>query len=374
MFFGIWITVSILYLLKLSPLFLYDFDEVIYVVGCGILLPFLIAWLFIWIYKELNNNSRLPTIKFNINIDINKIEKRVKNILYIWIIGTLIEIYFSGGIPIIWLYTGSEKTYMDFGLASIHGLLNSLISAISIIYFWLFLKAGKKSHLIYSFLAITWAILAVTRQLIILNFIQIIVLFFLVRGVSWRMLFAGIISILTIIILFGVMGDTRSGSSAINSISYIENFPEWLPSGFLWVYVYMTSPINNLLYTADLFPGLPDLGLSNTLSSLIPTIIRVKIFPNGVDFVPLVSENLNMSSAYYGPYRDMGILGIILYSFILSTLSCYYWYKDDNKYLLKYVVLSQCIIGSIFYNSLFFLPSIFQIFWINYTFKKVNEE
>jgi oligosaccharide repeat unit polymerase len=369
LFFLIWLAVSILYSLKLSSLFLYDFDKVLYVVGCGMLIPFLISWALFWVYKESSRGLVKSNKKFSDKFDFENIEEKLKKLLYIWIFGTILEIYFSEGLPIIWLYTGSEKTYMDFGLASIHGLLNSLISAISTIYFWIFLKNGNKTALVLALLAIVWAIFAVARQLIILNFIQILVLYFLMRGISKKKVIMGIASILATIILFGVMGDSRSGSNAINSVGYIESFPEWLPSGFLWVYIYMTSPINNLLYTVDLFPGVPDLGLANTLSTLIPTVLRVELFPKGVDFVPLVSEQLNMSSAYYGPYRDMGILGMIIYSIVLSIISCHYWFQNDDQSLLKYAVLAQCIIGSIFYNSLFFLPSIFQIIWIIYIFK-----
>ena len=369
LFLGIWTIVSFLYLLKLSSIFLYDFNEVIYIVGFGMMVPFFLTWIIYWLVQKSFSRPICHSNNMNEKYEINEIKIKIRQLLYLWIFGTIVEIYVSGGLPIFWLYSGSEKNYMDFGISSIHGFLNSLISSIAISSLWLFLKAGEKKYLLLGFLAIIWAIFAVARQLIILNLIQILVLYFLIRGLSWRMMLVGFISITIAILFFGVMGDSRSGSSAIASIAYVENYPNWLPSGFLWVYIYMTSPLNNLLYTVEQFPNSLNLGVANTFSSLIPTMLRTRIFPEGIDFVPLVSEQLNMSSAYYGPFRDLGISGVMLYSFLLCLVSCFYWYKNKENSLLFYAVLAQCIVGSIFYNSLFFLPSIFQLVWIGYIFK-----
>ena len=64
----------------------------------------------------------------------------------------------------------------------------------------------------------------------------------------------------------------RSNRNAFISLAQPKfTYPDYLPSGFLWVYIYLVSPLNNVINNLDYSPTyLP----VNTVLPLFPSFIR----------------------------------------------------------------------------------------------------
>jgi oligosaccharide repeat unit polymerase len=146
-----------------------------------------------------------------------------------------------------------------------------------------------------------------------------------------------------------------------------------MPGTVIWIYAYVTTPINNLFNT--IFSADPSYNLffPNTISMLLPTILRQDLFAN----VQLLSAVLyksafTTSTALVEPYLDFGFVGMAVYGVVLGFVSQATWFSKKPLGLLMYCIFAQSIILSIFSNFLFYLPSVFQLFWIYVIVHKHN--
>lgn len=283
----------------------------------------------------------------------------------LWVSLTVVEIGFSGGIPIIWALTGSEKTYFDFGIPTVHGFLNSLISSLSLISFAKYLQTKERRHLIQSLFVIGWAAIVVTRQLIIVNLFQFLVLWVALNKVKPLSVVKLVFTTAVIILAFGWLGDTRTGAEKFIGLAMpSESYPSYLPSGVLWVYMYAVTPFMNLLHSISRDCGCESVYFGNTLAPLLPSFLRVIILPSDkVEKGNVVSEAFNVSTAFVDPFTDNGYLGILLFTVLISSVTIYFWYRKSVRDLFIFCVLTQSLILTIFYNHFFSLPVITQIFW-----------
>ena len=112
----------------------------------------------------------------------------------------------------------------------------------------------------------------------------------------------------------------------------------------------------------------------NTMALLFPSVIRNVIY--GVDAASgalsgeLITDAFNVSTAYVGPYQDLGLLGIVLFSILLGITALYFWKMSGVRGVLMYSVIGQCLVLSIFFNHLFYLPVISQVGWIMLFFRR----
>lgn len=183
-------------------------------------------------------------------------------------------------------------------------------------------------------------------------------------------LLAGAISF---VLVFGVIGDVRQGSSAMirDLAQPTENYPEWLPSGILWAYIYITTPINNLVYNIEQTRPIYDPLFPNTVATLFPSVIRIAIYGNDLadaESGQLVVSAFNVSTAYVGPYQDFGFIGITLFSIMIGPFCLYFWFRNNLKSALMLAVLIQCLVLTLFFDHFFYLPVITQLGWIWYFF------
>lgn len=289
----------------------------------------------------------------------------LKNWFIMWACLTVVEIGFSGGIPIIWAITGSEKTYFDFGIPTVHGFLNSLISSLSLISFAKYLQTKQRRHLFQSLFVIAWAAIVVTRQLIIVNLFQFLVLWVALNRVKPLSVVKLVFTAALIVLAFGWLGDTRTGAEKFIGLAMpSDSYPSYLPSGVLWVYMYAVTPFMNLLYSMSTACGCESLYFGNTLSPLLPSFLRVMILPTDkIEKGNVVSEAFNVSTAFVDPFTDNGYIGILMFTVLISSASLYFWYKKSVRDLFIFCVLTQSLILTIFYNHFFSLPVITQIFW-----------
>ena len=367
-FTAVWVLTAWLYGLHLSGLFLFDFRDA-FKLTLRLCIPFAFgAAFFELLYWLANRSQPLPRTAQTLDLHADRLWKRLSWCGVAWLVITGVEIVVSGGLPILWLVQGSEKTYYDFGIHSIHGLMNSLISALALISFFAYLATSRKRFLIFPALLVFWSVVQVNRNVLSANLFQFAFLFFLLRQVSWRNIVRYTVFLLVFIYIFGLVGDIRSGADQFIALAQpTENFPPWLPSGFLWVYIYLGTPVNNLLYTFHNATPAYDPSFFNTTSLLLPSVLRAIIYPQHLLAVQgeLVEQAFNVSTAFVGVYQDMGYGGIFVYCFFLGFACTLVWRRTHVRSYLGYAVLAQCLVLSVFFNHFLYLPIIFQLFWIS---------
>jgi hypothetical protein len=115
----VWLIAAWLYGLHLSGLFIFDAVDAFALTG-RLLLPFVLGALFLEFLLLLMNRGRLPErAATTLTLDPARLWRRIRLYAAVWLAITIAEIVVSGGLPIIWLVRGSEKTYYDFGIHSI---------------------------------------------------------------------------------------------------------------------------------------------------------------------------------------------------------------------------------------------------------------
>jgi oligosaccharide repeat unit polymerase len=370
LFSAVWLGVSFLYSLHLSDLLLYSPEQELAAVFF-IWLPFAAVAVVFAIARRLLSVFRRPITESR-TVDLTLLESRLNAWFKIWVAISLAEIAASRGLPLLWTLEHSSKTYFDFGIPSVHGLVNSLLLSISLCRVSLFLITRQRKHLLIPGFVLLWSVVVITRSMILLSLLQWIVVWLRVNSVRMKTILV-IVLIFTIFILgFGVIGDMRSGSEAFRALAQpTREYPDWLPSGVLWAYIYITTPINNLLYTMESTKPANDPLFSNTAALLFPTVLRKAIYGGAVreaESGELVTQAFNVSTAYIGPYEDFGIYGIVFFSVCIALLSHVLWVRSGLRNILMFAVVVQCLILTLFFNQFCHLPNITELVWLGVFF------
>jgi oligosaccharide repeat unit polymerase len=258
---------------------------------------------------------------------------------------------------------------MDFGIPTVHGFMNSLLLAIALIHAALYGILKRRQYLLLPAFALLWSILAVTRNMMIVLVFEVSLVLLQLQRVRFRTIFRSICGGAVLVLVFGFIGDFRTGGEAFRLLAQpTKNYPDWLPSGILWVYVYLVTPVNNLINTAQSIQPLHSLLFPNTLASLLPSVVRQMALGSETTAMSasgdLVTTAFNVSTAYVGPFQDYGYAGMILFSSLIGLVSVFFWKKTSLRDLLIYTVLAQCLLLTVFFNHFFYLPIISQVFWL----------
>ncbi|MBE5202630.1 MULTISPECIES: O-antigen polymerase [Pectobacterium] len=355
-----WLLTAALYSFKFSELLIYPSYKAFNI-------AFFISGSF-WFGCLLSNviflNLKGGRVHFLTEERVFRIDKKIRILFKIWIVITVVEVIYSEGVPIIWLFIGSSKTYADFGIPTLHGFINSLLLSISLISFYLYQFTKDKKYLFLPFFVCTWSVVAVTRNMLIVNVFQMLVLFIFYNKIAVKRVIKIASLFIVLILLFGIVGDFRTGKSTFFELAAVSsNYPLWLPSGFLWVYMYLATPINNLLNAINYENPIWSIGFENSTTMLIPSVLREVIYSNSqyTYFSNLITQAFNVSTAFLDPYRDMGYYGVFFISFMAGFLTKLSSKGKGIVSVLSFAVLTQCNILSVFFNHYMYLPIIFQI-------------
>lgn len=366
-FFIIWNIVLFLYSLHFSKLLYYSTAQA-FIATYFIIFSFSVGWLVMRIVTNSKHGKNVHTISLNL---IDQLARRVKLFFCFWSFMTAIEIIYCKGVPVIWLIIGNGKTYFDFGIQSVHGFLNSLILSLSLVCYYLYLVTNKKKYLLIPLFTCCWALVVISRNLLIVNVIQMAVLHFYFNKINYYKFMKSLLLLLALIVIFGIVGDARTGKETFYSLAAVnDNYPDWLPSGFLWVYMYLVTPLNNLVHVFNTISPEWNIGLENSTVLLIPSFLRNFIYGNLTydSTYYLVTQAFNVSTAYIDPYRDLGYVGVFLLAFFPGLFVTYLRSRTDIRAVLFFCILMQCNILSVFYNHYMYLPIIFQLVVINFCF------
>ncbi len=357
-----------------------NLDTVLLVLGSVI--TFIIIYFVSYVFKissnKFNVSLKTPIEKFNNKIKVDYFEKIANLLTIIWGVGSFLEVLQFGGVPIISVVVLGhyDLDYKAFGLPTIHGMLNAIYLTITVSYYIHYQITRSKKSLIKVILLSLWPILCMTRALLLWNLIEILSVYLIFHKINFKKILGLFFSMILVVLLFGYIGDNRGEASEVR---FTDNFikeeyrevGKQMPSGFIWVYMYLTTPINNVAWNVDKLH--PAYDFNFTTSALIPSVIRDKIFVGGAKYpIILYQETFNVSSYFASYMGDFGVNGALIFvCFIQIAITQIYFSAKSNKLgsIVAYATIFNSVMMSVFFDFFFSLVTIFQVmlgFFINY--------
>ena len=284
-------------------------------------------------------------------------------LICIWLVGTLAEMFYSDGFPLYWRIMNIPKLYTDFGVPSLHGIMNAIYLQLLTMLYYLHLNNKSKLRVILIVALFFWPVCMLGRGILLSAILQMLCVNLFMRRIKISHYIIFLILGLSVVVLFGVLGDMRQ---TVNPFAYLirdnDSMLHYLPSGFLWFYVYLTAGLSNFFYNVDMVS--PTLLPLYSFSNMLPSIIRtyLELDPRN-DLFTFVDPNLNTSTAYAGFVSDFGAIGAFILMGLIQTLCCYIYSLARNGrpwFIFAYTVAFQILVFSIFYDMFFLLPTLFQ--------------
>ncbi len=286
-----------------------------------------------------------------------------------WVAGSILEIIVAGGLPIQWLLQGdTSRDYRDFGVPSLHGLLTAVYLFILTARFLDYCFNRRLRDGWVTLALLVWPLLQINRGAFIWSLLEMLGIFLLVRRITLVRLAQVGVAMLLGILLFGVVGDWRAGAGkeALREITSERGrfLADDLPPGFLWVYLYVSSPVNNVVGGIEHLNPLYRPYYST--ASLLPTVIRERIYTDTENryALGLVNEAFNASTWYVNFLADFGVRGAIVIICLIQALMSYFYLQAKRGRawgVLAYGVLFQALALSIFTDTLTSLVTIAQV-------------
>lgn len=372
----IWGTIIGLYSLQLVSYYLKVTYLAILYISISTLIFFLQQIILSKVYK-LNNRS---IIELN-QINLPYLKKEASKFLKLWFWGNIITCILQGGFPLLWILTGSPKSYADYGFPTIQGLLNAIYSLSVIIYTLNFIYYRNRKDLIVILILLIYPIILVSRGLFTAIILELLGVYILHYKIKIKTLIIGILLTFIFIYIFGLVGDFRMGFET----EYLNNLinPKYsgimnaLPSGFFWIYLYTTVSFNNLV--SNLSTVVPLYYPYYSLASLLPTVIRNLVFDTNYSTkyaLEMENNSFNTFTVFANFLKDFGIIGsLIIFSFIQHFSTFVYIKAKKNQIwaILSFPIIFSSIILSVFDNFFTIWFTIFQIILAKYIQTKIKK-
>lgn len=348
----IWFFVLTLYQLKLSYLLQDLSDRTLLVFFISILVYNIFSLIFNF-FKIKNKKDKKQT---------GSLKKRLNIAKCIVIVVFMIEIIYSGGFPLLWMFIGSSKNYFSYGISSLHGAFNGLVICLGAYSIY---KKDIKNALFYFIIGV----LILSRQIIISMFIEGIVCMILDTSKNGLKKYLKYVKyIVLLLVVFTVLGNFRSGNDVMDNVFKPRPQYERLSSTTKWVYSYLTFSISNFNNLVSVTDGGMNHGVSMA-KELLPTIILGKANIS-INYSPyyLVSPNYTVSTYLPSPYLDFGLFGVALFSIIMAFIGTYInkllRHENSIKNKLLYSVFIHNVLLLFFNNMFLYLPVVVQFIYI----------
>jgi oligosaccharide repeat unit polymerase len=280
---------------------------------------------------------------------------------------------------------GPYVRYTEFGLPSLHGLLNAILLVLSNYSFHTYLQTRQRKYLGYYLLTLAWPIALVTRQLLMSILIQSSLIYAFHRRSIWlnasgrrpRQMFLPLLPgrrfigiglcVALAFYVFGTLGDVRNVgarhlSDALQPLVEVQGV---VGTSLLWVYWYWVSPLGNIVQNIETVA--PTYIPLHLIETAVPSVVRgaLNIVPQGETW-ELATELSNVSSFHQPFLLDFGIMGALMAYVVLAVLVYYLYTKAMRSPLIcwrfAYIVAAHDIILSPFTNFFTHLVFMAQIF------------
>jgi oligosaccharide repeat unit polymerase len=289
---------------------------------------------------------------------------RFRALVSVFLSLAILNIAVAGYAPLIRLLLTGDSGYMDFGIKGLYGFFNAFSNALGITAFYLWMTERKKVYRNVFFFVIGVFLLFMTRQNVISLLVESFVVFNLIRK---RVTTTRIVIMVSItLFMFGVLGDLRVGKD-ITDLAKITDEYKWVPKAGIWMYAYFYFNLLNLDNVVNAGPPYMDFS---SFSQIIPSFLRPA--SNHTEDLLEVSQ-FTVGSFVTPLYRDLGIIGLwVLFFCFCQGLEAYRKRVRGERNFVAitgYSVMYFCFMFSFFENFFFYLPVIFQIFFL-YLFRK----
>ncbi|MCL3027870.1 oligosaccharide repeat unit polymerase, partial [Klebsiella pneumoniae] len=331
----IWFGVFILYTLSLSDLLIFPISEIAVTVTI-IIVPFLVGYSLFTSINKLAPKKKID-VKYSV-VDFNtgaaKVLRKTRNLTFIFFALVLVEIAIAGYIPLISMATGRTVSQFAFGIPSLHGFVLAFGCLLVASNYYDYICFKNKKSLWFTFFIISIFVLLVTRKMIMVSFIQLGMIHLITTKIRPKTIFLVVLSVLLVFLLFGYIGDIRTGRQLFIQLAHPSfEYPDWMPSGFMWAYIYIVTPIVNL--TNAIHMGQTDTNL-NFLCSLLPKVARGALECVVTDEDAFarsyqISGAFNVGSGYIEIFLSQGILGMVVFSFVHGLISSYVFNRVKKK-------------------------------------------
>ena len=306
----------------------------------------------------------------------------------LWILALYYSCAFavSWTVPLVQIVRGQPYEVYGFGLPGLHILALALSGYLAVRYFSLFLSSRSLGDLARALLPVAFLLLIANRSAI--SFVALAWTILMIRRLRVR--FIGLVlliaGILLFLIAFGVLGTARLGvqifsatgtygsDSAIANVSRATDafYRTGLPTDWLWVYSYFTSPIVNLdqafAFSGEALCGRSCDLLALTVWELMPDVFSVRVGPLlGLDefdkAVFLKVPELTASTAFGSAVGYAGLVGAALMLLALVGLVILvYGALNRSDVREEGLALLGCVLFfSFFENMIAYSPLFFQL-------------
>ena len=263
----------------------------------------------------------------------------------------IVEVYFSGGVP---LFSSSMSSYATFGLPYLHYITvtSATIPAIGVALFnnQDITKSTKRVVIFFSLICALIPFALVSRQLILQMVIVFGVSYFKIHGLRKIKIKYVVGAGIALVVVWMFATGKRNQSDAY--LSYALNLNSPVNARLYQLYLYIT-------YNYDIFNDNLNTAAFSTLGfkSLNPlwTLIGVKnLWPESiVNFDHIKSIRVfTTARLVFTPYCDFGILGIVVYCFIVGFYVQRVEHKanfySDRVYVVKKSIVDYCLVMSFF--------------------------
>jgi len=285
-------------------------------------------------------------------------------VLIFYLSAQAFQVLYMKGFPLLWIIIGDTKTYIDYGIQSLNGLLNALYLLSTTCFCLYYLKNKSRGKLLFLLFLMTIPLMLVNRQILISVCLQMSCCCLIYNPKSIKKFtWLGVM----ILALFIFIGNIRTGLEHLVKILQPEPYiPESLHS-LLWIYAYIVTPFNNVNAAIDSInpAGFPYMELNTLIPSTLRGYLSLNIEEINTGF-KLVHQNMNVSTFYLSPILDFGAFyAFALMCFVQLFLITAYRRAMTTKLpydIVRYSILYMIVILSIFDNLLFALPVVFQLF------------
>jgi oligosaccharide repeat unit polymerase len=287
-----------------------------------------------------------------------------QRLIFVWFLLVLIDVIYSKGFPLLWIFTNYDNNYTNLGIPSLRGLQHTLYLFIITVYALCFKYLRLKNRRIVLFFLALYPILMLSRSLMMYALFQIFCTTLFWEKIKFRHVMSISALLISTILLFGLIGDVRGSNE--NPFAYLiaSNYADLmseLPTGFTWVYIYLTANFNNIMTTY----GTYDLSYSfgEIFYNIVPGALKDYIFDatSSNASVLITDENLNVASFYASYVSSFGVVGAILGGALLQFISTLFYFlarSGNVGYLIGYSILFSCLIISVFFDALMTISTI----------------
>lgn len=262
---------------------------------------------------------------------------------------SILQILLLKGFPLIWLFTNSGQDYQDAGIPSLQGITYTsyfLVIAIKSLLSSQYPHFKPEERLpfnkFFCTLLFLYPLLMIARGLAIYALVAYCVPRFFRSRLNIK-LSAGLIlfTIFALPLFYGLVGDNRQG--VFNPFSYLvpdDSLLARMPSGYTWLYVYITGPINNVLN----FSSSKDVDLTFNLlapmTNLVPGALKPLVLGELAPTPGLILDpSINVASFYGTYFPAFGIIGVMVATMALICISQFFYIRamrDEPWMLIGY--------------------------------------